>query len=94
MNEVSHSTIWRTICDDFNLKKVAASRVPRSLTDKLKGQCMEAAINFLQHYSIEGEDFLDHIITGDKTWVYYYTPHMKKVSMVWKAAHEPAPKKF
>ncbi len=67
MNEVSHSTIWRIIRDDLNLRKVAAQWVHRSLTDKLKVERMEAAINFLQHYSIEGEDFLDHIITGDKT---------------------------
>ncbi len=68
--------------------------VPQSLTDKLKGQCTEAAINFLQCYSIEGKDFLDHIITGDKTCVHHDTPAMKKASMVWIAVHELAPKKF
>ncbi len=47
MNEVSRSTIWRLIRDNLNLRKVAAQWIPRSLTDKLKGQRMEAAINFL-----------------------------------------------
>ncbi len=94
MNEVSRSTIWRIFCDDLNLRKVAAQWVPRSLTDKLKVQCMEATINFLQRYSIEGEDFLDHIITGDEIWVHHYTPPTKKASMVWKSMHEPSPKKF
>ncbi len=94
MNEVSRSTIWCIIRDDLNLRKVAVWRVPRSLTDKLKGQRMEAALNFLQHYSIEGKDFLECIITADKTWVHHYTPSTKKASIVWKVAHEPAPKKF
>ncbi len=66
MNKLSRSTIWHIIRDDLNLRKVAALWVPRSLTDKLKGQHMEAAINFLQRYSIEDEDFLDHIITNDE----------------------------
>ncbi len=92
MNEVIHSTIRHIICDDLNLRKVAVRWVPQSLTDKLKGQRMEAAINFLQRYSIEGENFLDCIITADKIWIHHYTPPTKKASMVWKAAHEPAPK--
>ncbi len=67
MNEVSRSTIWDIIHDDLNLRKVTVWWVPRSLTAKLKGQRMEAMINFLQRYSIEDEDFLNHIIT--KTFI-------------------------
>ncbi len=94
MNEVSRSIIWCIIRDDLNLRKVAAWWVPRSLTDKLKGQRMKAEINFLQRYSIEDKDFLDHIITSNEMWVHHYTPPTKKALMVQKATHEPAPKKF
>ncbi len=56
---------------------------------------MEAAINFLQRYSIEGKDyFLDRIIIGNETWVHHSTPFTKKALMVWKAVHETALKKF
>ncbi len=52
MNKVGRSTIWRIICDDLYLRKVAARWVPRNLKEKLKGQCMETAINYLQTFWI------------------------------------------
>ncbi len=94
MNQVSRGTIWHIIRDDLNLRKVAAWWVPQSLTDKLKGQRMVAATNFLQRYSIEGKNFLDRIITSDETCVHHYTPTTKKALMVWKATHKPAARKF
>jgi hypothetical protein len=30
---------------------------------------MESALMFLQHYWEEGDEYLDRIVTGDKTWV-------------------------
>jgi len=29
-------------------------------------------------YGQEGDDFLKCIVTGDETWVHYYTPETKK----------------
>ena len=38
--------------------------------------------------------FLDHLITGDETWVHHYTPESKKDSMIWKRPPSPPAKKF
>ena len=33
---------------------------------------MVSALKFLTHYAQEGEDFLDSIVTGDETWVFFH----------------------
>ena len=37
--------------------------------------------------------FLDRIITTDETWLHYYEPEDKRMSMVWKNRDIPPPKK-
>jgi hypothetical protein len=32
----------------------------------------------------EGEDFLGRVITGDKMWVFHYSPKSKAESVTWK----------
>ncbi len=48
----------------------------------------------LPEFNEGGNAFLDHIVTGDKTWVYYLTPQSKRVSMSWKCIDEKVPLKF
>jgi hypothetical protein len=43
------------------------------LTDEHDHKLMGAALSFLEHYHREGDEFLDHIITGDETWIGHYT---------------------
>ena len=43
-----------------------------------------ASLDFLLHYSVEGNDFLCHIITGDETWVHLFTPERNRASMQWR----------
>jgi hypothetical protein len=42
----------------------------------------------------EGEKFLDHIVNGDETWIFYGNIEIKKHSMVWKRSGSPKPNKF
>ena len=39
-------------------------------------------------------DFLEHMITGDETWVHHVTPETKRDSMTWKHPGSPPAKKF
>jgi len=64
------------------------------LTAVHKQQWVEAAQEFLQWHETEGEDFLDSIVTGDETWVYYTTPETKEQSKQWRHSSSPKPKKF
>ena len=38
--------------------------------------------------------FIQHIVTGDKTWLYDYDPETKQQTMQWKHASYPNPLKF
>ena len=38
-------------------------------------------------------DFLNTIITGDESWVYWYDPETKSQSSQWKHSSSPRPKK-
>jgi hypothetical protein len=44
-------------------------------------------LSFLECYHREGIEFLDHIITGDETWVSHYAPESKRQSQEWHQAH-------
>ncbi|XP_052761941.1 FMRFamide receptor-like [Mya arenaria] len=48
---------------------------------------------FLQLYRREGDDFLNHIITSDETWIYLFDPETKEQSRQWKTPGSPTPKK-
>jgi hypothetical protein len=45
--------------------------------------------HFLECYHREGDEFLDHIITGDETWVLHYAPESKRQYQEWHHAHSP-----
>ncbi len=55
---------------------------------------MGAVLEFLKQYHNKGDQHLDRIVTGDKTWVNFWTQETKEKSKIWKTMDEPAPKKF
>ncbi len=58
--------------------------VPRQLMEDNQKNCVVVAHNFLNQYKEDGSDLLEWIITGDESWIYFYGPERKSVSMVWK----------
>jgi len=42
---------------------------------------LQVCQELLNQYEAEGDIFLDHIITGDKTWCHHYEPESKRQSM-------------
>ncbi|GFY10310.1 transposase [Trichonephila clavipes] len=53
------------------------------LKEGYKKKRMDFALDFLTRYAEAGDEFLDHIVTGDETWVYHHTPESKQQSMQW-----------
>ena len=106
---ISKSAVHR-ILSQLNFRKVSARWVPKELTDDHKLQRQQMSQNLLQRFNDESgatvgpggdggldtehESFLDHLITGDETWVHHYTPESKKDSMIWKRPSSPPAKKF
>ena len=76
------------------MKNVSACWVPRMLTADQKHRRRQVCDELLDEYYEEAEDFLDHIITQDETWVHHYDPETKQQSMQWKHADAPTPLKF
>jgi hypothetical protein len=44
---------------------------------------METCLQFLQQYD-DGVALLQHIVTGDETWVHHYEPAGKHQNIEWK----------
>uniref|UniRef100_A0A1B6I6U6 Mariner Mos1 transposase n=1 Tax=Homalodisca liturata TaxID=320908 RepID=A0A1B6I6U6_9HEMI len=55
---------------------------------------MSSAIDLFTRYDVEGETFLNRIVTGDETWVVYVNAETKQQSMQWGHTASPSkPKK-
>lgn len=92
--EISRTVLYTIVSEDLAYKKVCARWVPRILTDEHKQKRMGAALTFLIRYDKDGEQFLNHIVTGDETWISHITPESKRQSMEWHHSRSPTkPKK-
>ncbi|GFX90632.1 uncharacterized protein TNCV_3194501 [Trichonephila clavipes] len=50
---------------------------------------MACALDFLDRYHKEGDQFLERIVTGDETWVSHIAPESKRQSMEWRHTNSP-----
>jgi hypothetical protein len=58
---------------------------------KPHGRCTDV----LERYHRDEDKFLDHIVTGDETWVSHFTPESKRQSLEWHHPRSPSkPRKF
>ena len=85
----SKSTAQCVLTANLGLSHVSARWVPRQLTEEEKSACVGATRRLLDTGRSD-PTFLNRIITTDETWVHYYEPGDKKVSMVWKNRDSPS----
>jgi histone-lysine N-methyltransferase SETMAR len=64
--------------EKLGCRKLCARWVPKILTDDHKTKRMGSALKFIMRYAQEGEEFLDSIVTGDKTWGLHHTAASKQ----------------
>jgi len=83
------SSVHNILTQNLGMKKVCAKIVPRVLMDEQK----ERRIACCQEWQSLGDDFLNHVITGDESWVYEYDLELKSQSREWRQEGEPRPKK-
>ncbi|GFU71484.1 uncharacterized protein TNCV_1672801 [Trichonephila clavipes] len=50
---------------------------------------MACALDFLDRYHKEGDQFLERIVTRDETWVSHITPESKRQSMECRHTNSP-----
>ena len=84
----------QNIISDLGYSKVCARWVPRQLTDELKRSRQEVCTELLERYKMEGDQFMNSIVTGDESLAHHYEPETKLQSMQWHHLGSPSPKKF
>lgn len=74
--------MYKTVSEISSIKKLCAKWVPKLLMDNHK-KCTGTALMFLDYYQQESkeDEFLDHIFTGDETWIAHITPENKQHSL-------------
>ncbi|GFQ98509.1 histone-lysine N-methyltransferase SETMAR [Trichonephila clavata] len=75
------TTLYEVVTVRLGYRKLCARWVPKMLTEENKKKRMGFALDFLTRYAEGGDQFLDHIVTGDEAWVYHHTPESKQRSM-------------
>jgi hypothetical protein len=68
-------------------------RIPRVLTEVHKKKRKNATRENIYLHNLDPEFFEDHIVTGDETWIHYYTSENKRQSMQWLPAGMSRPQK-
>ena len=61
---------------------------------KIKNTICKICWDLPNQYEVEGDSFLECIITGDKTWCPHYELESKWQSMEWQYVNSPLKKKF
>ncbi|CAF0942762.1 unnamed protein product [Rotaria sp. Silwood1] len=91
---ISTGTVHDSIHEHLHMTKVCSRWVPHLLTPDQRHERVRACQELLARYSIERNDFIFRIITGDESWMYYYQPESKQSSKQWKRADSPPPTKL
>ncbi|GFO22720.1 histone-lysine N-methyltransferase SETMAR [Plakobranchus ocellatus] len=102
------TNVYEIVHDQLGYRKVSAKWVPKML-DEHKRQRVEISQILLHRCQREGDEtvdvgpggkhcarnkLLEHLITGDETWLHLSTPETKRDSMAWKHPSSPVTKKF
>jgi len=91
---VSVGSAYSLIHDSLKFSKVCARWVPKELIEERKRKRLDVCSRHLARYREEGDNFLQHIVTGDETLIHHYEPESKRQSMQWKHPSSPTAKKF
>ena len=93
-SEASFSTVHTALTQYLEMRKVCARWVPQQLSDDDQARCLGWALEFLTQFHALGNNFLECIITGDESWIHFWTPETKEQSKVWKRKEEETLRKF
>lgn len=87
--QISRSVLYNIVTEKLQFRKLCSRWVPKLLSEEHKKRRMGSALTFLTRYNEEGDALLDHIVTGDETWVSHMTPESKRQSMEWRHTTSP-----
>lgn len=79
--EISIGSVETFLRDRLNLSKLSARWVPKALRDDQRAQRAKAAIQFLNRFDDDRDNFFSRLVTGDETWIYQYDPESNNGSL-------------
>ncbi len=79
--QILRSVLYEIITVCLNYWKLCSQYVPKMLTDAHKIERLGSSFTFLERYRVEGNVYLDWLVTGDGTWVAYVTQESKQQSI-------------
>jgi len=86
----SHGSAYEIIRNRLAFHKVSARRVSEQLKELHEENNFDICKRFLDRCVVEGDHFLERIVTEDETWIHHYEPESKYQSMECKHPHSPA----
>jgi len=92
--QISWSLLHQIVSGKVKFRKLCANCVPKLLMEEHKLEHQARTLDVLTQYSEEGENFLNHVVTGNETWVSHEAPESKQQSMEWRRTSSPAKTKF
>ena len=81
---IDKETVRQILCNNFNMKKVCLKMVLILLTPEQKEIRMNICADILQNTE-NHPNFLENVITYDKSWFFQYDPESKSQSKHWKS---------
>ncbi len=80
---LSQGTIYLIIQKDLKFSRICAKFVPRLLTPQQMTHRADLTTDNLVLLDEGGRDFIDQIVSGNKTWLYCFDPQTKQHSSQW-----------
>jgi hypothetical protein len=90
---VSHGSAYETIHNRLAFLKICIQWVPKQL-ELHEQKRLDIFKRVLDRCGAEGDNFLERIVMGDKTWIHHYKPDSECQSVEWKYPHLPARRKL
>lgn len=76
--QIFYSLFYDTMSIKLDFLKLYACWATKILTDERRMKYQGSALQVLSQYDVDRDDFLSHIVTGSKTWVFHVTPESKQ----------------
>lgn len=90
---ISSHSIHTILHEHLAVKKVCSRWIPHKLTDAQKEARVVWCRQMLKKYDRGASKSVNHIYTGDESWIYAYEPETKQQSTVWVFQNEENPTK-
>nr|XP_033329052.1 protein GVQW3-like [Megalopta genalis] len=92
---ISYGSVQTTVVTgSLRLSKLSARWVPKALHAEHVTARIDNALNFLNRFDVDSEDFPSRLVSGDETSVYQYYPESKIQSKQWSLRSSRGPIKF